>query len=141
MKKIKEDIKINKKSAREDYSNQKGITLIALVVTVIVLLILAGVTLNALFNENGILTKSRDTGNIMEDAKKSDLNAINDLDKWIDSKTNGTTGEDDNPPASDLPSVADETIPYYPDNTFTKEEGTDLDNGLVIKDPIGNEYI
>ena len=141
MKKIKEDIKINKKSAREDYSNQKGITLIALVVTVIVLLILAGVTLNALFNENGILTKSRDTGNIMEDAKKSDLDAINDLDKWIDSKTNGTTGGDDNPSTSDLPSVVDETIPYYPDNTFTKEEGTDLDNGLVIKDEIGNEYV
>ena len=77
----------------------------------------------------------------MEDTKESDLNAINDLDKWIDSKTNGTTGGDDNPSTSDLPSIAGETIPYYPDNTFTKEEGTDLDNGLVIKDPIGNEYI
>ena len=141
MKKVRK-LRTNKKSAREDYSNQKGITLIALVVTIIVLLILAGVTLNALFNENGILTKSRDTGNIMEDAKKSDLNAINDLDKWIDSKTKGTTtGGDDNPPTSDLPSVAGETTPYYPDNTFTKEEGTDLDNGLVIKDAIGNEYV
>ena len=132
-------LRTNKKSAREDYSNQKGITLIALVVTIIVLLILAGVTLNALFNENGILTKSRDTGNIMEDAKKSDLNAINDLDKWIDSKTNGTTGEDEDD--SGLPSVAGETIPYYPDDTFTKEKGTNLDNGLVIKDAIGNEYV
>ena len=129
------------KRSNRTYSNSKGITLIALVVTIVVLLILAGVTLNALFNENGILTKSKNAGNIMEDAKKSDLDAINDLDKWIESKTNGTTGEDDNPPTSDLPSVAGETEPYYPDNTFTKEKGTDLDKGLVIKDAIGNEYV
>jgi len=34
--KISKDIKINKKSARKNYSNQAGITLIALVVTMIV---------------------------------------------------------------------------------------------------------
>ena len=41
---------------------------------------------------------------------------------------------------SDLPSTS-YTIPYYPDNTFTKVEGTDLSNGLVIKDTSGNEYV
>ena len=39
---------------------QKGITLIALVVTIVVLLILAGVTLNLLLDENGIIAKSKD---------------------------------------------------------------------------------
>ena len=34
--KISKEIKINKKSARKNYSNQTGITLIALVVTIIV---------------------------------------------------------------------------------------------------------
>ena len=33
------------------------------------------------------------------------------------------------------------TIPYYPDNTFTKVADTNLDNGLVIKDANGNEYV
>ena len=37
--------------------NARGITLIALVITIIVLLILAGVTINALSGENGIITK------------------------------------------------------------------------------------
>ena len=36
----------------------KGITLIALVITIIVMLILAGVTIGTLFGENGILTRS-----------------------------------------------------------------------------------
>ena len=39
--------------------NQKGITLIALVITIIVLLILAGVTIAMLTGENGILTKAK----------------------------------------------------------------------------------
>lgn len=38
--------------------NQKGITLIALVITIIVLLILAGVTIAMLTGENGILKKA-----------------------------------------------------------------------------------
>ena len=40
--------------------NKKGITLIALVVTIVVLLILAGVTINLLLDENGIISKSKD---------------------------------------------------------------------------------
>lgn len=38
---------------------EKGITLIALVVTIVVLLILAGVTIAMLTGDNGILTQAR----------------------------------------------------------------------------------
>lgn len=41
--------------------NQKGITLIALVITIIVLLILAGVTIAMLSGENGILKRATET--------------------------------------------------------------------------------
>ena len=40
--------------------NQKGITLIALVITIIVLLILAGVSIAMLTGDNGILTRAGD---------------------------------------------------------------------------------
>ena len=33
-----------------------------------------------------------------------------------------------------------ETAPYFPDNTFTKKEGT-IDTGLVIQDANENEYV
>ncbi len=39
--------------------NNRGITLIALVITIIVLLILAAISIAALTGENGILTKSK----------------------------------------------------------------------------------
>ena len=125
---------------KRNYLKEGGITLIALVVTIVVLLILAGVSINALFGNSGIIEKAKDVQNRMNNAQESDLNALNDLDKWIENQVNGTT-EDDNPPTSDLPSVANETIPYYPDETFTKDPDTNLDNGLVIKDSIGNEYV
>ena len=138
--KISKEIKINKKSARRNYSNQTGITLIALVVTIVVLLILAGVSINALFGDSGIINKAKDAQNKMDQAVENDQKGINELSNWLDSKTNGSTGGDDKPSTSDLPST-NNTIPYYPDNTFTKVDGTDLSNGLVIKDGNGNEYV
>ena len=41
--------------------NQRGVTLIALVVTIIVLIILAGVAIAALTGENGLITRSRES--------------------------------------------------------------------------------
>lgn len=46
-----------------------GITLIALVITIIILLILAGVTIATLTGDNGLLTKAREAKNAGEDAE------------------------------------------------------------------------
>lgn len=54
--------------------NQKGITLIALVITIIVLLILAGVTIAMLTGKNGILNKA--TGAVSETEKATAEEAI-----------------------------------------------------------------
>lgn len=40
--------------------NNKGITLIALIVTIIILLILSTITLHMIIGENGIINKARD---------------------------------------------------------------------------------
>ncbi len=48
--------------------NQKGITLIALVITIIVLLILAGVSIAMLTGDNGILTQAQ---NAKEETEKA----------------------------------------------------------------------
>ena len=50
--------------------NNKGITLVALVITIIVLLILAGVSLSLTIGENGILTKARDSKARYEEARE-----------------------------------------------------------------------
>ena len=89
---VKLNIKLTKK--KKNYQNQNGITLIALVVTIVVLLILAGVSLNALFGNNGIIKRAQDAQNKMDEATQNDLDAINGLNEWIDGEsTGGDTGE------------------------------------------------
>ena len=82
----------DKKTMKTKIKQEKGITLIALVVTIVVLLILAGVSVNALFGNSGIIEKAKDAQNKMDQATQNDLDSINELNNWIDGKTNGTTG-------------------------------------------------
>lgn len=90
--KISKEIKINKKSVRRNYSNQTGITLIALVVTIVVLLILAGVTINAVFSDRGIIKKAQDAQNKANESIQKDMEQINALENWL----NENTGESNN---------------------------------------------
>ena len=75
--------------------NQKGITLIALVITIIVLLILAAVSIAMLTGENGILTKANDSrketnaGTAVEKINM-ELNALKAEYLSADSKTDFT---------------------------------------------------
>ena len=61
MKQVKNTKKTNLNKA--NFKNKNAITLIALVVTIVVLLILAGVTISLLLDENGIIAKSKDARN------------------------------------------------------------------------------
>ena len=63
--------------------NFKGITLIALVVTIIILLILAGVSIMMLTGENGILTKTQQAKEENEKASDKDLIAMAVLEAQI----------------------------------------------------------
>ena len=58
---------------------QKGITLIALVVTVIVLIILAGVSINLVLGENGIVNKAKKAKENMELAQTEEEKELNEL--------------------------------------------------------------
>lgn len=63
-------MKSKNKRSKTNYFNQKGITLIALVITIVVLLILAGVSINAIFSENGIINRAKETQNKMNEAEE-----------------------------------------------------------------------
>ena len=70
----------------------KGVTLISLVVTIIVLLILAGITIGTIFNDNGIIKKAQEAANATEEAARNDQAAINGLLNEMDSIINGIGG-------------------------------------------------
>ena len=77
---------------KRNYLKEKGITLIALVVTIVVLLILAGVTMNALFGDSGIIKRAQDAQNKMDQATQKDLEQIDALENWMNEHTGNNNG-------------------------------------------------
>ncbi len=90
---------------------QKGITLIALVITIIVLLILAGVSISMISGDDGIATKASQAAEKTKEKSDEEMEKLGTVDDYITEKVNqnGTT----------------ETIPeerepgLYNGNTFT----------------------
>ena len=102
---------------------EKGITLIALVVTIVVLLILAGVSISLVLNNNGVISKAKDAKNQYAEAQTNDEKQLNEVTDWIDTKVGDTTGGDSVTKIDGVP------IPdgyYYVGGTKAK--------GLVISD-------
>ena len=111
----------------------KGITLVALVVTIVVLLILAGVSINLVLGNNGIIAKAKEAQRESAEASQNDLIGMNELAQQLEEQINGSTGNGGK--------TEPETVPYLPSDDFHYDTSTSVDTGLVIKDASGNEYV
>ncbi len=56
---------------------QKGITLVALVITIIILLILAGISIATLTGENGLFNRAKQAKNEYENSQNAENTALN----------------------------------------------------------------
>ena len=65
-------------------TKQKGVTLIALVITIIVLIILAGISINTLVGENGIITQAQRAKEDTDKSQKKELGGLASLEQQID---------------------------------------------------------
>ncbi len=82
----------------------KGITLMVLVITIIVMLILAGVAISMTIGENGIFSKSKQGAEIYKNSVNSETNHLNGVEKEMGDLINQYQGEDKiNPPSSTEP--------------------------------------
>lgn len=75
--------------------NQKGITLIALVITIIVLLILAGITIALLTGDNGLITKSQKAASdtaVAEAKEKATVAVAAAYADYMEAKYTNSTG-------------------------------------------------
>ena len=106
---------------------EKGITLIALVVTIVVLLILAGVSINLVIGDNGVIARAKEARNKTLEDQENTQEGMN----YLEDEIIETLGE---------LKQTKETAPYFPDNTFSKVGGT-IDTGIVIQDTNGNQYV
>lgn len=65
------------------FKGQKGITLVALVITIIVLLILAGITISLTIGQRGIITRAQEAGQNYVNSQKREEHDLNALDDEI----------------------------------------------------------
>ena len=102
-----------------------GITLIALVVTIVVLLILAGITISLVFSENGIIAKAREAAEKTNQAVINEQVQMNELAGYMENMLNGIGGgSSETPEEPELPS----------DGTYSESEGVntpDLADGQL----------
>ena len=109
---------------------EKGITLIALVVTIVVLLILAGVSISLVLNNNGVISKAKDSKNQYAEAQTNEEKQLNEVSDWIDTKVGDTTG------GGSVAKIDGVPIPegyYYVGGTKAK--------GLVISDNVADKEL
>ena len=125
---------------------QKGITLIALVITIIVLIILAGVSINLLVGEDGLIKKAREASEETKNAEEDEKSRLNALDNLMNETIGGGTM------LVPLPTqITTENVTAVDDKGNTVvvpegfkvviSEGTTVDKGIVIEDESGNQFV
>ena len=133
--------------------NNKGITLVALVVTIVVLLILAGVSINLVLGNNGIIAKAKDAETKSAEASQNDIKGMSDLEDEMD-KQLGTYDPLKKIPTKTLEEakadfVKEKTKVEFSDGNVIIPEGlkiadvptSKVQDGVVIEDKDGNQFV
>ena len=110
----------------------KGITLTVLVITIAVILILSGVTINAIFADDGLINKSRDLQKKANQNIKTGTEDVDDLVNMLDNEMQQNSSGDQNPTEK----------PKITDSSLKSDDRTNTDSETVIaKDSKGNQIV
>ena len=122
--------------------SNKGITLIALVITIIVLLILAAVTINALSGDNGILKRAKDAKEQTNEKNQEEMGKLDDYKSTIDQYADGTGGGSGGGSSTNFTNI--DTAKSNPAGAVPAGSTViepDASKGIVIKDKNNNEWV
>ena len=120
-------------------NKNRGITLIALVVTIIILIILAAITINMLIGTNGILKRAGEGAEGWKTEEEREKTILADLEEYVDDKTTPEPKVIDG-----IYTDGDKVAPVPEGFDLIKEDGnktTKIDEGLVIADEYENEFV
>ena len=106
--------------------NVQGITLIALVVTIIVLLILAGVAISLTIGQNGIFSRAQIAVNTWQNAETNEQLAMGELEDWMDEYI---------PQPTEPISETESFVGYYADT-----DGDEQADGIIFLDLADTEH-
>ena len=159
---MKETSRLSKKTSKKNlqrisrmYSKEKGITLIALVITVVILIILATVSINVVLGEGGLIQRAQQAKELTEQAALEEQQGLNSLM----SEFTNIMAEDQNPPEekSEVEEAKESGTPFGDTTTITddldnpikvpggfniaEDSGTKVEEGIVIEDSNNNQFV
>ena len=150
---------------------ERGITLIALVITIIILIILATVTITLVFGEGGLIQRAQEGKELTEQAGQDEQDELKGAEEFINGvlagigTTNPPEEEPSTPPEPEIPETTQEAKPdpsedglKFEDTTTIKDDlenevtipggfhldkdsGTKVEEGIVIEDDNGNQFV
>ena len=97
----------------------KGITLIALVVTIVVLIILATVTINTVLGDNGIISRAQTAKDTHQKGKADETNTLDDYASYIGNYLDTNGGGTTQPAEGITATVEGKTVTITKDNVAT----------------------
>ena len=136
----------------QEISGEKGITLVALVITIVILIILAVVTINVVFGDSGLLQYAQDARNYQANADALDSELINSATEYIDGIIGGSGSFDSEDETDNPREVEGVKIPdgfYYvggskAEGIVISDNEEDLGKGTsheVAQTLIGNQFV
>ena len=123
--------------------NQKGITLVALVVTIVILLILAGISISTLTN-TGIFEKAKDAREKSEVAEKQQSETLDSYEKELNKYTSDNLEENIGVKFEKNTELHDKNGAKIIVPAGFKVVNTDdltVEKGIVVEDSKGNQYV
>ncbi len=143
---------------------EKGITLVSLVVTIIVLLILASISIRMVLGENGVIKKAKDAKEIYENSEDNQTETMSkysnelkklattreiqekaekyqeDVESYYSNNTNSNQNTVDSENTINIDFEMDAKDVIYVDNAKLKEIIRQFDNGTLVPDETIESY-
>ncbi len=119
------NVQNNKKNkCKQIRKEQKGITLIALVITIVIIIILATITINFAFGDNGLINMAEEARDLAANSTDYESNARANLvaymNEYIAGLNGGSSGGGTDEPEEPTPP---ESEPLPTDGTFNEDKG------------------
>ena len=152
-------MKENKKIFQKTSNSNKGITLVALVITIVILIILATVAINFAFGNNGLINRAEDAKKYYANDTAYTEEALSSVESYIDGiigengggSGTGTTVADLKPGEGEEVTILENTTPiadelnntiYVPGGFgIAEDSGTKVEEGIVLEDANGNQFV
>ena len=131
-------------------TNEKGITLVALVITIVLLIVLSTVTINVAMGQNGLINQARQAKTLAQQDATEEEGKINNL---MDNLSDAIVGipditvkdaMDSNMEFTETTRIADDlqNVIIVPGGFhIANDSGTNVEDGIVIEDDAGNQFV